>query len=98
MPQDTAGPQGAANALAASKKLMESWKQGPMGTKSGHLGTSKPSYTQARTQRAAASSAPPAPKPAAPPKEFMGIRSDEGPELNNALQERQEANRELEKQ
>ena len=40
--QDTAGPEGAAKAVADSKKLMEGWKSGPMGTKSGHLEDPKP--------------------------------------------------------
>ena len=38
----TAGPSGAAKAIAESKKVMEGWKSGPLGTKSGHLGGSKP--------------------------------------------------------
>jgi hypothetical protein len=42
MAQDTAGPEGAAKALAASKKLMEGWKGGSLGTKSGHLEGPKP--------------------------------------------------------
>ena len=33
----TAGPSGAAKAIAESKKVMEGWKSGPLGTKSGHL-------------------------------------------------------------
>lgn len=101
MAQDTAGPEGAAKALADSKKLMEGWKKGPMGTKSGHLGAAtppKPSYVDARNQRAASGAAPTPPKPAAPPKEFMGIRSDEGPELNTALKEREDFKAENNKQ
>ena len=106
MPQDTAGPEGAAKALADSKKLMEGWKKGPMGTKSGHLGAAtppKPSYVDARNQRAATSAAPlaptkPAAPPAAPPKEFLGVRSDEGPELNTALKEREDFKTENNKQ
>jgi hypothetical protein len=36
-PHSTAGPSGAAKAIAESKKVMEGWKSGPLGTKSGHL-------------------------------------------------------------
>jgi len=99
MAQDTAGPEGAAKALADSKKLMEGWKKGPMGTKSGHLGAAtppKPSYVDARNQRASTAAAPAPPKPA--PKEFMGVRSDEGPELNTALKEREDFKAENNKQ
>ena len=101
MAQDTAGPEGAAKAIADSKKLMEGWKKGPMGTKSGHLGAAtppKPSYTEARTARAATTSTPAPAKPAEPPKEFMGVRSDEGPELNTALKEREDFKAENNKQ
>lgn len=93
MAQDTTGPEGAAKAIADSKKLMEGWKKGPMGTKSGHLNTapaesqpSKTDYTHAREARKDGG------------HEFLGIRSDEGPELNTALKEREDFKAENNKQ
>lgn len=89
-----------ANALASAKTALANAENFTKGvTKQAGNKTNpftKPSYTEARRQRVGAPASPPAPKPAS--KEFMGVRSDEGPELNTALQERQEANRELEKQ
>jgi len=59
---DTAGPEGAAKAIGQSKKLMESWKQGPMGTKTGHLGAVSPDLAPKAAQSASYSMVPKAKK------------------------------------
>ncbi len=88
MPQT---PDAATKAVADSKKLMESWKQGPLGTKSGHLGEqpkqhefSKASYQAPRKQRLDESSTA---------KEPIGETS--AGEINRTLNEKEEAGKQL---
>ena len=78
------------NAIASAKKALhdaDNFGQRETGNKKAG---DPPSYSAARSARTAEGSAP-AHHAAAPAKEFLGIRSDEAPELNTALAARTDA-------
>ena len=86
------------NALANAHKALDNAEKftssvvKQAGGKSDAFKSSKPSYTDAHNARKAEGTA--TAHPAAPVKEFMGIRSDEGPDLK-AVQDRGAAMKEL---
>ena len=84
-----------ASALASAKQALkdaDNFGQRETGNKKAG---DKPSYTQVRAnRRAAASSA--ASAPSTDNREFMGIRANEGQELNTALASREQARKALE--
>lgn len=84
MSQDTAGPEGAAKAIAASKKLMEGWKGGPLGTKSGHLEGPKPPQVHSDAASASYQAARNARKAADEPSKIVPAGDTSGQELKQA--------------
>lgn len=86
------------NALAGAKQALknaDNFGQRETGNKKAG---DKPSYIQARTARrtAAASPAATSAAPSTDNREFMGVRANEGQELNTALAQREQARKALE--
>jgi len=85
-----------AHILAGAKKALndaDNFGQRETGNrKAGGL----PSYKQARASRGTPSTAEPTTSPSTDNREFMGVRANEGQELNTALASRAQAQKALE--